>query len=88
MLIASFPDIDNCVKMLAKVLNVANVLHKRNNFSDSGFFVSIQAYSSISRLKQTNALLPESSQKTLESSTNPLTSKQKTTRPIGGIWTV
>ena len=27
MFIASFLDIDNCVKMLVKVLNVANVLH-------------------------------------------------------------
>ena len=27
MFIASFLDIDNCVKILAKVLNVANVLH-------------------------------------------------------------
>ena len=63
-LIISFPDIDKRVNVPSKMLNVANVLHKWNNFhSVAGFLVCIQAYSAISRLKKTHPLLPESSHK-------------------------
>ena len=45
--------------MPEKMLNIANVLLEWNNsHSVAGFFVYIQAYSSISRLKKTHALLP------------------------------
>ena len=38
MFIASFLDIDNCVKMLVKVLNVANVLHHAHTTSPFSLF--------------------------------------------------
>ena len=49
------------------MLNVANILLEWNNFhSVAGFFACIQAYSAITWLKKTHALLPEKSRKTLD----------------------
>ncbi|KAL7711909.1 Ras guanine nucleotide exchange factor [Entamoeba marina] len=66
-LILSFPDKANRVRMMVKMINVAEVLFSMNNFhSLAGIYVCIEAYSSIQRLKKTKADLPESSKKTLE----------------------
>ena len=87
--IISFLDTDNRVKMLLKMLNDANVLLEWNNFhSVSGFFVCTEAYSSITQLRKTQALLPESLWKTLDMLDNSSTSKQITTRSTSGIWRI
>ena len=68
----NFPGIDNIVKTLSEMLNVANVLREWNNFhSVAGFFACIQAYSATSRPKKPHALLLENSLKTSTSSTIP-----------------
>ena len=51
----------------------------------SDLFVYIKAYSTISRLKKTQALLPESSRKTLDKRYDSLGLEPQTTRPTGGI---
>ena len=83
----NFPDIDNIVKTLSEMLNVANVLREWNNFhSVAGFFACIQAYSAISWPKKTHALLLETSLKTFDKLDKSLGLKTKTTHSAGGIW--
>ena len=73
--------------MLSKMLKVANALFEWNNFhSVTGFFVSIQAYSVISRPKKTHALLLETSLKTIDKLDKSLDLETKTTHSTGGIW--
>ena len=56
----NFPDIDNIVKTLSEMLNVANVLREWNNFhSVAGFFACTQEFSAITWLKKTGTAAGE-----------------------------
>ena len=75
--------------MLSKMLKVANALFEWNNFhSVTGFFVSIQAYSVISRPKKTHALLLETSLKTFDKFDKSIGLETKTTHSSGRIWRI
>ncbi|KAL7713954.1 Ras guanine nucleotide exchange factor [Entamoeba marina] len=53
-------------KIMEKLINVADVLMKMNNFQSlAGLFVGLDAFSAVSRLKKTRALLPQKSIKIL-----------------------
>ena len=53
-----------------------------------GFFAYIQAYSAITWLKKTHALLPETSRKTLDKLDKFLGFETKKTHSASGIWRI
>ena len=75
--------------MFSKMVIIANILLEWNNFhSVTGFFVSIQAYSVISRPKKTHALLLETSLKTFDKLHKSIGLETKTTHSAGRIWRI